>query len=110
MSLNRYIRFLVPFAALMLFMLSFLPHALVSGPQKNFLDIHIGYCEDNWWSALLMIQNYVNPHDVVSFFYQKFLLLIYKVFNFFFQFNIFIKLNIKTLITFTSVSYSHLVP
>lgn len=66
MYLNRYIRFLLPFAALMLFMLSFLPYALVSGPQIRFLDTHVGYCQNYWWSALLMIQNYVNPNDVVS--------------------------------------------
>lgn len=59
-------RFIVPFAVLMLFMLSFLPYALVSGPQIPFLNTHVAFCQNYWWSALLMIQNYVNVNDVVS--------------------------------------------
>lgn len=49
---------------LILFFVTF-PKFIVSGPFAN-LDLYVPHCEKFWWSALLHVQNYVNPNELVS--------------------------------------------
>lgn len=64
---NRYMRYTPSVAVLLLFMLSFIPYALVNGPSIRLLTTNVERCQKYWWSTLLMIQNYVNVDQVVSF-------------------------------------------
>ncbi|CAO1408310.1 unnamed protein product [Diamesa hyperborea] len=59
--LKRYLRITVPFAAGILFTVSFL-YYVSNGPLWDLTKLSaIDYCQDYWWSSLLFVQNYVNP-------------------------------------------------
>ncbi|KAL1399318.1 hypothetical protein pipiens_008305 [Culex pipiens pipiens] len=62
--LRRYIRLTAPYAALILFVVSF-PMYMGDGPlwKSTMTSLQRG-CLENWWSALLHIQNYVNPRNM----------------------------------------------
>jgi hypothetical protein len=62
----RYMRYTPSVAVILLFMLSFLPYALVNGPSIRFLNTNVERCQNSWWLVLLMIQNYVNINEAVS--------------------------------------------
>lgn len=62
---NRYIRITTALAPLILFTITFLRYS-GSGPEWSIrTNTIIGFCDKYWWSALLHIQNYVNPTKVV---------------------------------------------
>ncbi|XP_053691017.1 nose resistant to fluoxetine protein 6-like [Sabethes cyaneus] len=64
MYLHRYLRLTPAFAALILLTVSFMKY-LGSGPFWNStLNLLSGSCETYWWSALLYLQNYVNPKKI----------------------------------------------
>jgi hypothetical protein len=63
--LNRYMRYTPSVAVLLLFILSFIPYALVNGPSIRFLNTNVEACQEYWWSTLLLIQNYVNGDRMV---------------------------------------------
>jgi hypothetical protein len=65
MFVNRYLRYTPSVLFLLLFMLSFIPYALVNGPSIRFLDNNVQMCRDHWWSTILMVQNYVNVNKIV---------------------------------------------
>lgn len=68
MYLHRYLR-ITPVVAVTIFLFLTLFRFVGSGPYHNFLiQSHLPQCQDYWWSALLHVQNYVNPNNVVSFF------------------------------------------
>ncbi|XP_058444050.1 nose resistant to fluoxetine protein 6-like [Malaya genurostris] len=61
---HRYLRITPAFAALLLFTVGIYP-LVSSGPVWNStLKITVGNCNTYWWSALLHIQNYVNPNEM----------------------------------------------
>ncbi|CAO1362003.1 unnamed protein product [Diamesa serratosioi] len=64
MYLHRYLRLTPVFAILVLFVVSLYRH-IGSGPYKtvNYNNYAVP-CEKYWWSALLHIQNYVNPQQI----------------------------------------------
>jgi peptidoglycan/LPS O-acetylase OafA/YrhL len=59
---KRYFRITIPFAAGVLFTLTFFYH-ISNGPLWSLItkSSAIGLCEDWWWTSLLYIGNYVNP-------------------------------------------------
>ncbi|XP_001656258.2 nose resistant to fluoxetine protein 6 [Aedes aegypti] len=64
MYLHRYLRLTPVFAALILFTVGILPN-LSSGPLWNTsLGLSVDQCNQYWWSALLYVQNYVNPDQI----------------------------------------------
>lgn len=63
--LHRYIRITAPFAALILFVVSFAGYMGEGVFWKPIMGGFKDACEKNWWSALLYIQNYVNPELMV---------------------------------------------
>ncbi|KAL7038797.1 hypothetical protein ACKWTF_009696 [Chironomus riparius] len=62
--LNRYMRYTPSVFVLLLFMLTFLPYALVNGPSIRLLTTNVERCQKYWWSTILMIQNYVNVDQI----------------------------------------------
>lgn len=60
MILHRYLRYTPVFAALILYIVS-LSKFTIHGPMQ--VDDMKDQCEKYWWSALLHIQNYVNPNE-----------------------------------------------
>lgn len=65
--LKRYLRIAAPFAAAILFTVSFL-YYVSNGPIWDLTKMAaIDFCEENWWSSLLFVQNYVNPGKMVLF-------------------------------------------
>ncbi|XP_065079913.1 nose resistant to fluoxetine protein 6-like [Ochlerotatus camptorhynchus] len=58
--LHRYIRITGPFAALVLFTVSFATY-MGEGPLWMIIGDMRDICMENWWSALLHVQNYVVP-------------------------------------------------
>lgn len=71
MYLQRYIRITVPLAVLILFVASFAVY-VGEGPlwKPNLFNMQ-NACSKYWWSALLHIQNYVNPGNIVKCFQQS---------------------------------------
>jgi hypothetical protein len=67
MYLHRYLRTMPVLALLILVIVSLLKH-FGSGPYFEFTTYYsmIMDCEKYWWAALLQIQNYYNPVEVVS--------------------------------------------
>lgn len=64
--LHRYIRLTPPFAAAILLCSTLLRH-MDTGPMWNvFMNAADKPCQEYWWSALLYVQNYVNPNEMVS--------------------------------------------
>ncbi|XP_065079918.1 nose resistant to fluoxetine protein 6-like [Ochlerotatus camptorhynchus] len=64
MYLHRYLRLTPVFAALILFTVGILPK-FSSGPLWNTsLKLSVDMCNRYWWSALLYVQNYVNPDQI----------------------------------------------
>nr|XP_019546423.2 nose resistant to fluoxetine protein 6-like [Aedes albopictus] len=64
MYLHRYLRLTPVFAALILLTVGLLPY-LGSGPLWNAsLGLSVDQCNRYWWSALLYVQNYVNPDQI----------------------------------------------
>ncbi|XP_055545796.1 nose resistant to fluoxetine protein 6-like [Wyeomyia smithii] len=62
--LHRYLRLTPPFAVLILFTVGVYPN-FGSGPLWNSsLAVTADLCNKYWWSALLYIQNYVNPNEM----------------------------------------------
>lgn len=68
MYLHRYIRITGPYAALILFGVSFAKYMGEGLLWNPIMDHHEASCSKYWWSALLYIQNYVNPTNMVSHF------------------------------------------
>lgn len=66
MYLHRYMRLTPVYAFLILFVISLYRH-IGTGPY-NTDDVfsNPSDCTKYWWSALLHIQNYVNPQQIVS--------------------------------------------
>lgn len=66
MYLHRYLRLTPVFAFLILLVVSLFRH-IGSGPYST-VDYNSNAipCMKYWWSALLHIQNYVNPQEIVS--------------------------------------------
>ncbi|XP_058811134.1 nose resistant to fluoxetine protein 6-like [Topomyia yanbarensis] len=62
--LHRYIRITAPLAALILFVVSFAKYMGEGILWKTILDVSDETCSQYWWSALLHIQNYVNPRNM----------------------------------------------
>lgn len=62
MYLHRYLRYTPVLMMLILFFVAF-PKHLGSGPFYD-LDSYVPQCEKYWWSALLHVQNYVNPNQL----------------------------------------------
>lgn len=61
MYLHRYLRLTPAFAALLLFTTTLMKYC-GSGPFWNkLISSTEGVCDEYWWSALLYVQNYVNP-------------------------------------------------
>ena len=61
---SRYLRITPLFAAIILAMVSFLKY-FGNGPLFSATnDRFVPDCERYWWSALLHVQNYVNPNNV----------------------------------------------
>lgn len=66
MQVHRYLRLTPVLAAVILFMTSFYKY-LGSGPMwKVAVDARTETCYRNWWAALLYIQNYFEPREMVS--------------------------------------------
>ncbi|XP_055616401.1 nose resistant to fluoxetine protein 6-like [Toxorhynchites rutilus septentrionalis] len=64
MYLHRYLRLTPAFAALILFTVGVYPN-ISSGPLWNTsLRLSVDFCNEYWWSALLYVQNYVNPNQM----------------------------------------------
>lgn len=64
--LHRYLRITPVVAILVLMLLTFFKF-FGDGPYHTFMvNFHLPNCENYWWSALLHVQNYVNPTNVVS--------------------------------------------
>ncbi|KAL9695964.1 hypothetical protein quinque_015249 [Culex quinquefasciatus] len=62
--LHRYLRLTPVFAALILFTVGFYQR-IGDGPLwSEAYQFTSGNCKQYWWSALLYVQNYVNPHQV----------------------------------------------
>lgn len=63
--LHRYIRITAPLAALILFAVSFAIYMGEGVYWKAQMDSLKQPCLTNWWAALLHIQNYVDPANMV---------------------------------------------
>jgi hypothetical protein len=62
---HRYFRLTTVTAAAILFIVTLLKY-MGNGPVwMTTVATSIELCEKNWWSALLHVQNYVNPNDMV---------------------------------------------
>ncbi|EDS30955.1 conserved hypothetical protein [Culex quinquefasciatus] len=64
MYLHRYIRITGPYAALILFGVSFAKYMGEGLLWNPIMEHHEASCSKYWWSALLYIQNYVNPTNM----------------------------------------------
>ncbi|XP_053699369.1 nose resistant to fluoxetine protein 6-like [Sabethes cyaneus] len=62
--LHRYIRITAPYAALVLFVVSFAKYMGEGLLWQSVIDASADTCSKYWWSALLHIQNYVNPRSM----------------------------------------------
>lgn len=63
---RRYIRLTTSLIPVILFTIGPLFY-MSNGPEWTSRTTQIiGFCERYWWSALLHVQNYVNPFEVVS--------------------------------------------
>ncbi|XP_062544956.1 LOW QUALITY PROTEIN: nose resistant to fluoxetine protein 6-like [Armigeres subalbatus] len=62
--LHRYIRITAPLAALILFVVSFAAYMGEGVFWKANIEFLKQGCVANWWSALLHIQNYVDPQNM----------------------------------------------
>ncbi|KXJ74409.1 hypothetical protein RP20_CCG013733 [Aedes albopictus] len=62
--LHRYIRITAPLAALILFVVSFAVYMGEGVFWKVNFDFLKSGCLENWWAALLHIQNYVDPQNM----------------------------------------------
>ncbi|KAG5680166.1 hypothetical protein PVAND_009691 [Polypedilum vanderplanki] len=60
--IKRYLRITIPFAAAILFVLTFF-YYLSNGPLWHFITTvtTINFCQNYWWTSLLYVSNYVNP-------------------------------------------------
>ena len=66
MYVHRILRLTPAFAAAILFSYT-LAKYMGNGPMWNTFSGYASYgCDKYWWSALLYVQNYVNPDTVVS--------------------------------------------
>ncbi|KAG5671530.1 hypothetical protein PVAND_001724 [Polypedilum vanderplanki] len=64
MYLYRFMR-VTPFIGILIFFLMTLTKYSSEGPYYGFFtSAQIPACEQYWWSAMLHVQNYVNPQDV----------------------------------------------
>lgn len=56
-----------PFIGILIFFMLTLTPYQSDGPYFKFLtQAQIPACEEYWWSAMLHVQNYVNPDTIVS--------------------------------------------
>lgn len=65
MYFHRYIR-LTPALAAAIFMCMSLLRLFDTGPLWNIYMRELDKCDDYWWSALLYLQNYINPKEMVN--------------------------------------------
>lgn len=62
----RFMR-VTPFIGILIFFSFTLTPYSSEGPYYQFLTgAQIPACEEYWWSAMLHVQNYVNPDSIVS--------------------------------------------
>lgn len=62
--LHRWLKIMPVLMVAVLIFMSLNPR-LVDGPYSTFLlTSQIPACEDYWWSAMLFVQNYVNPNSI----------------------------------------------
>lgn len=64
--LSRYLRYAPSMMVLVLFIISSFPMLLIDGPVIRYYHDIAWKCQNYWWSALLMIQNYANIKNTVS--------------------------------------------
>ncbi|XP_070505182.1 O-acyltransferase like protein-like isoform X2 [Chironomus tepperi] len=60
LCIHRYMRYMPSVLVLMLFIISFVPYLIISGPSINVLNEQVERCQNYWWSTLFMVQNYAN--------------------------------------------------
>lgn len=67
MIIDRYVR-LTPSVAMMILVNYALAHFLNnSNTPQTFFNYSVNPCREYWWSTLLHLQVYTNPHEMVSF-------------------------------------------
>jgi peptidoglycan/LPS O-acetylase OafA/YrhL len=65
MYIYRFMR-VTPFIGIVIFFSMTLTKFTNDGPYYSFLtEAQIPACEEYWWSAMLHVQNYVNPDTIV---------------------------------------------
>lgn len=63
---HRYLR-LTPLLAVLILLSTTLFRFIGDGPiWPGFVEFLRNQCDEHWWSAMLYVQNYVNPDDIVS--------------------------------------------
>lgn len=61
-----------PFVGILIFFLMTLTKYSSEGPYYTFFtEAQLPACEQYWWSAMLHVQNYVNPDAIVSIFHSS---------------------------------------
>lgn len=98
---HRYMRYAPSMAILAMFLASFIPVHLATGPFTNTVEEQKLYCGKYWWSAMLMIQNYWNIREVVSYLTQN-LVKSFKFYGFFRLFPKNVTLGLLTIIFFNT--------
>ncbi|KAK9869958.1 hypothetical protein WA026_006056 [Henosepilachna vigintioctopunctata] len=63
--LHRFIRLTPPLGALILVVANITPY-LGNGPRWTLIRTYQSFCQENWWSTLLYIQNYVSIPKVCA--------------------------------------------
>lgn len=67
MYVHRYIK-VTPYVAILIMLLLTLTQYSADGPYfKLITEPQKAPCEEYFWSAVLHVQNYVNPNDMVSY-------------------------------------------
>lgn len=65
MYLHRYLK-VTPYVLVLIYLLLTLTPYSSDGPYyKFFTEAQVPACEEYWWSAMLHVQNYVNPESIV---------------------------------------------
>lgn len=62
---QRYMR-LTPSVGAMILFNRFLAFYLYPNPSSEFMNYSVIPCEKNWWFAILHLQVYTNPREMVS--------------------------------------------
>ncbi|XP_021937403.1 O-acyltransferase like protein-like isoform X2 [Zootermopsis nevadensis] len=62
--LHRYMRTTPMMAILILVYTGIILHMATGPLWDSFLQIEVAYCKNNWWTAILHLQNYINPSEM----------------------------------------------